>query len=251
MSNISTQDLFEAGCHFGHLTHKWSPKMAPFIFMEKEGIHLIDLNKTLVKLEESKQVAKNMVKSGRKILFVSTKRQAQEIISEAAKSVNMPYVTERWLGGMLTNYATVKKSIKKMQTIERNMSDGTFEALSKREKLVLGREHDKLTKFFSGIEDMHKLPGLIFIVDVKKEQIAVAEAIKLNVPIVGVVDTNSDPTPIDYPIPANDDSASSIQFIVGQIVEAIKEAQADLKASKDKEAAKKKAEQDKAQELEA
>lgn len=250
MSQISTKDLLDAGCHFGHLTYKWSPKMAPYIFMEKDGIHLIDLNKTLVKIEEAKQVIKNMVKSGRKVLFVATKKQAKEIVAEAAKSVDMPYVTERWLGGMLTNFATVKKSIKKMQTIEKNMKDGTFEALAKKEKLVLSREQEKLVKFFSGIENMHKLPALIFIVDVKKEHIAVAEALKLNIPTIGMVDTNSDPTKIDYVIPANDDSANSIQFIVNQIVDTIKEAAQEHKAEKDEEVAKKKAEKDSAKELE-
>lgn len=224
--------------------------MAPYIFMEKDGIHLIDLNKTLVKIEEAKQVIKNMVKSGRKVLFVATKKQAKEIVAEAAKSVDMPYVTERWLGGMLTNFATVKKSIKKMQTIEKNMKDGTFEALAKKEKLVLSREQEKLVKFFSGIENMHKLPALIFIVDVKKEHIAVAEALKLNIPTIGMVDTNSDPTKIDYVIPANDDSANSIQFIVNQIVDTIKEAAQEHKAEKDEEVAKKKAEKDSAKELE-
>ena len=251
MSNISTKELLEAGCHFGHLTRKWSPKMAPYIFMEKEGIHLIDLNKTLVKLEESKQVVRNIIKSGRRILFVATKKQAREIVSEAAKSVGMPYVTERWLGGMLTNFPTVKKSIKKMQTIEKNMTDGTFDALGKKEKLVLSREQDKLVKFFGGIAEMHKLPALIFVVDVKREHLSVSEAIKLNIPTIGMVDTNSDPTPIDYVIPANDDSANSIQFIVGQIVDAIKEAQNERKVEKDNEAAKKKADQDNKQELEA
>ncbi|MCK9481239.1 MAG: 30S ribosomal protein S2 [Bacteroidia bacterium] len=251
MSEISTKELLDAGCHFGHLTHKWSPKMAPYIFMEKDGIHLIDLNKTLVKIEEAKQVVKSLVKSGRKVLFVATKKQAKEIVEQAAKSVDMPFVTERWLGGMLTNFATVKKSIKKMQTIEKNMKDGTFEALAKKERLVLSREHEKLSKFFSGIENMHKLPALIFIVDVKKEHIAVAEALKLNIPTIGLVDTNSDPTKIDYVIPANDDSANSIQLIVNQITDTIKEALQEYKVDKEEEGAKKKAEKDSAQELEA
>lgn len=251
MSNITTKELLEAGCHFGHLTRKWSPKMAPYIFMEKEGIHLIDLNKTLSRLEESKNVVKNAVKSGRRILFVATKKQAKEIVEQAAKSVNMPFVTERWLGGMLTNFPTVKKSIKKMQNIEKNMKDGTFDTLAKKEKLVLSRDFDKLQKFFGGIEEMHKLPALIFIVDVKREHIAVAEAMKLNIPTIGLVDTNSDPTHIDYVIPGNDDSANSIELIVSQITSAIKEGLDERKKDKDAAEAKKKAEKDATQQLEA
>lgn len=249
MSNITTKELLDAGCHFGHLTRKWNPKMAPYIFMEQEGIHLIDLNKTVVKLEEAKTIARNIVKSGRKILFVATKKQAREIVSEAAKSVGMPFVTERWLGGMLTNFPTVKKSIKKMQTIQKNTADGTFDSLAKKEKLRLSREFVKLTKFFGGIEDMHKLPAAIFIIDVKREHLSVAEAMKLNIPTIGIVDTNSDPTNIDHVIPANDDSANSIDLIVKELVSVISEAQNERKKDKEAEAAKQKAEKDAKQEL--
>lgn len=251
MSNISTKELLEAGCHFGHLTRKWSPKMAPYIFMEKEGIHLIDLNKTLTKLEEAKHVVRNIVKSGRRVLFVATKKQAKDIIEQAAKSVDMPFVSERWLGGMLTNFPTVKKSIKKMQTIDKNMKDGTADTLAKKEKLKLGRDFQKLSKFFGGIEEMHKLPAVIFIVDVKREHLAVAEAMKLNIPTIGLVDTNSDPTNIDYVIPGNDDSANSIELIVSQITSAIKEAMDERKKDKENADAKRKAEKDQKQELEA
>jgi small subunit ribosomal protein S2 len=251
MSKISTQELLEAGCHFGHLTRKWSPKMAPYIFMEKEGIHLIDLNKTLSKLEDAQQIVKNIVKSGRKILFVATKKQAKEIVEQAAKSVDMPFVSERWLGGMLTNFPTVKKSIKKMQNIKKSMADGTGDTLAKKERLKLNREYEKLEKFFGGIQEMHKIPALIFIVDVKKEHLAVAEAMKLNIPTVGLVDTNSDPTNIDHVIPGNDDSANSIDLIVSQIVVAIKEAQDEKKKDKEITEAKKKAEQDEHKQIEA
>jgi small subunit ribosomal protein S2 len=236
MSEIKNKELLEAGCHFGHLTRKWNPKMAPYIFMEQDGIHIIDLNKTAVKLEEAKAAIRNFVKTGRRILFVATKKQAKEIVAEYAKSVNMPYVTERWLGGMLTNFATVKKSIKKMQTITKGTTDGTFDSLAKKEKLRLERERQKLEKFFGGIEEMIKMPVAIFIVDVKKEHIAVAEAMKLNIPTIGMVDTNSDPTNIDFVIPANDDSANSIEYIMKQITTTITEAQNERKKEKDAEA---------------
>lgn len=221
MSTVSQEELFEAGVHYGHLTRKWNPKMAPFIFTEKNEIHLIDLNKTAAKLEEAKMALQNIAKSGRKILFVSTKKQAKELVKNTAESLNMPYVTERWLGGMLTNYATVKKSIKKMQNIDKMATDGTFENIQKRERLVLNREKAKLERVLSGIEKIGRLPAALFIVDIKREHIAVAEAKKLNIPTFGVVDTNSDPTLIDFPIPGNDDAASSIECLLKHIAEGI------------------------------
>lgn len=233
MSSVSQEQLLEAGCHFGHLTRKWNPKMAPYIFMEQDGIHIIDLNKTAVKLDEAASAVRNMVKAGRKILFVATKKQAKEIIKEVAAEINMPFATERWLGGMLTNFATVRKSIKKMQTIDRMATDGTYANINKKEKLMLEREKAKLAKVLGGIADMSRLPSALFIVDVKREHLAVAEAIKLNIPTIAMVDTNSDPTNIDYPIPSNDDSSKSIKLIVDVIVKAIEEGQLDRKKEKD------------------
>lgn len=233
MSSVSQEQLLEAGCHFGHLTRKWNPKMAPYIFMEQDGIHIIDLNKTAVKLDEAASAVRNMVKAGRKILFVATKKQAKEIIKEVATEINMPFATERWLGGMLTNFATVRKSIKKMQTIDKMATDGTYANINKKEKLMLEREKAKLAKVLGGIADMSRLPSALFIVDVKREHLAVAEAIKLNIPTIAMVDTNSDPTNIDYPIPSNDDSSKSIKLIVDVIVKAIEEGQLDRKKEKD------------------
>lgn len=230
---LTYQELLDAGVHFGHLTRKWNPKMAPYIFMEQDGIHIIDLNKTAVKLDEAASAVRNMVKAGRKILFVATKKQAKEIIKEVAAEINMPFATERWLGGMLTNFATVRKSIKKMQTIDRMATDGTYANINKKEKLMLEREKAKLAKVLGGIADMSRLPSALFIVDVKREHLAVAEAIKLNIPTIAMVDTNSDPTNIDYPIPANDDSSKSIKLIVDVIVKAIEEGQLDRKKEKD------------------
>jgi small subunit ribosomal protein S2 len=221
MSTVSQEELFEAGVHYGHLTRKWNPKMAPYIFTQKNDIHLIDLNKTVAKLEEAKMALQNIAKSGRKILFVSTKKQAKGLVKETAENLNMPYVTERWLGGMLTNYATVKKSIKKMQNIEKMASDGTFDNIQKRERLVLNREKAKLERVLSGIEKIGRLPAALFIIDIKREHIAVAEAKKLNIPTFGIVDTNSDPTLIDFPIPGNDDAASSIEYLLKHIAEGI------------------------------
>lgn len=233
MSSVSQEQLLEAGCHFGHLTRKWNPKMAPYIFMEQDGIHIIDLNKTSMKLDEASSAIRNMVKSGRRILFVATKKQAKEIIKEAAAQTNMPFATERWLGGMLTNFATVRKSIKKMQTIDKMATDGTYANINKKEKLMLEREKAKLAKVLGGIADMSRLPSALFIVDVKREHLAVAEAIKLNIPTIAMVDTNSDPTNIDFPIPSNDDSSKSIKLIVDVIVRAIEEGQLDRKKEKD------------------
>ncbi len=249
MSSVSQEQLLEAGCHFGHLTRKWNPKMAPYIFMEQDGIHIIDLNKTAIKLDEAASAVRNMVKSGRKILFVATKKQAKEIIKEVASQTNMPFATERWLGGMLTNFSTVRKSIKKMQTIDKMATDGTYANINKKEKLMLEREKAKLAKVLGGIADMSRLPSALFIVDVKREHLAVAEAIKLNIPTIAMVDTNSDPTNIDFPIPCNDDSSKSIKLIVDVIVKAIEEGQLDRKKEKDSaEIEKSKAEKESATE---
>jgi small subunit ribosomal protein S2 len=239
MTKITQEELLEAGVHFGHLTRKWNPKMAPYIFMEKNGIHLIDLNKTAVKLEESAEALKNIVKSGRKVLFVATKKQAKEIIETEAARVNMPFVTERWLGGMLTNFTTVRKSIKKMQTIDKMATDGTYQNINKKERLMLEREKVKLQRLFGGIADLNRLPAALFICDIKREHIAIAEAKKLNIPTFAIVDTNSDPTVVDFPIPANDDAAKSIALIAKVMTNAISEGLAERK--KDKEAEDKEA----------
>lgn len=240
MSKITQEELLEAGVHFGHLTRKWNPKMAPYIFMEKNGIHLIDLNKTAVKLEESAEALKNLVKSGRKVLFVATKKQAKEIIETEAARVNMPFVTERWLGGMLTNFTTVRKSIKKMQTIDKMATDGTYQNINKKERLMLEREKTKLQRLFGGIAELNRLPAALFICDIKREHIAIAEAQKLNIPTFAIVDTNSDPTVVDFPIPANDDAAKSIALITKVMTDAIAEGLSERK--KDKEAEDKEAE---------
>lgn len=233
MSNITTQALLDAGVHYGHLTRKWNPKMAPYIFMEQNGIHIIDLNKTQAKLSEAQAAIKNIVKSGRKILFVATKKQAKELVAAHARNVNMPYVTERWLGGMLTNFATVRKSIKKMQSIDKMATDGTYANLNKKERLMKDREKAKLQRVLSGIEDLNRLPAALFIVDIKREHIAVAEAQKLNIPIFALVDTNSDPTLVDHAIPGNDDASKSIEIITGSISEAISEGLQERKKVKD------------------
>jgi len=233
MSQITQQELLEAGVHFGHLTRKWNPKMAPYIFMEKNGIHLIDLNKTSVKLEEAAQAIKNIVKSGRKVLYVATKKQAKELIENEAKRVNMPFVTERWLGGMLTNFTTVRKSIKKLQTLDKMATDGTYNNMAKRERLMVEREKEKLRRVLGGIADLNRLPAALFIVDIKREHIAISEAHKLNIPTFAMVDTNSDPTVVDYAIPANDDAAKSIALITRVITDAIAEGLAERKKEKE------------------
>ncbi|MEO8794475.1 MAG: 30S ribosomal protein S2 [Daejeonella sp.] len=238
MARTTYQDLLDAGVHFGHLTRKWDPKMAPYIFMERNGIHIIDLNKTLTKLEEAAAAIKQIVKSGRKVLFVSTKKQAKDIVAEQARSVNMPYVTERWLGGMLTNFATVRKSIKKMSNIDKMTKDGTYDVLSKKEKLMIQRERIKLESLLGGIADLNRLPAALFIIDVKKEHISVAESMKLNIPTFAMVDTNSDPSNIDFPIPANDDATKSITLIMDVIMKAINEGLEERKVEKDQEADK-------------
>ena len=238
MARTTYQDLLDAGVHFGHLTRKWDPKMAPYIFMERNGIHIIDLNKTLTKLEEAAGAIKQIVKSGRKILFVSTKKQAKDIVAEQARSVNMPYVTERWLGGMLTNFQTVRKSIKKMSNIDKMTKDGTYDVLSKKEKLMIQRERIKLESLLGGIADLNRLPAALFIIDVKKEHISVAEAMKLNIPTFAMVDTNSDPSNIDFPIPSNDDATKSITLIMDIVMKAIHEGLEERKVEKDQEADK-------------
>jgi len=234
MSRISTDQLLDAGVHFGHLKSKWNPNMAPYIFMERNGIHVIDLNKTVAKLEEAASALKQISKSGKKILFVATKKQAKEIVAEAVKKINMPYVTERWPGGMLTNFATIRKAVKKMITIDKMSTDGTFDTISKKEKLTIAREREKLETQFGSISDMSRLPAALFIVDISKEHIAVAEARRLNIPTFAIVDTNSNPNLVDYPIPANDDAAKSISLIMDVIVDAIQEGLSDRKVEKDK-----------------
>lgn len=238
MAKTTYQELLDAGVHFGHLTRKWDPKMAKYIFMERNGIHIIDLNKTLTKLEEATSAIKQIVKSGRKVLFVATKKQAKELVAQHAQDVNMPFVTERWLGGMLTNFATVRKSIKKMSNIDKMTKEGTYDVLSKKEKLMIQRERVKLETLLGGISDLNRLPAALFIVDVKKEHIAVSEAQKLNIPTFAMVDTNSDPDSIDFPIPANDDASKSIDLICSVVAKAIKEGLEERKRDKEEEAEK-------------
>jgi len=238
---LTPQQLMDAGVHFGHLTRKWNPKMAEYIFMENNGIHLIDLNKTVKCLDEAVSAMKGIVRNGRKILFVATKKQAKDIITEEATRLNMPYVTERWLGGMLTNFITIRKSLKKLQQIEKLMKDEAFENITKKEKLTLTREKAKLQKQLGGISDLNRPPAALFVIDVKREHIAVAEAQKLNIPVFAMVDTNSDPTQVDFPIPANDDAFKSISIITRYIGQAIEEALNERK--KDKEEASQKKEE--------
>jgi len=238
MARTTYDELLDAGVHFGHLTRKWDPKMAQYIFMERNGIHIIDLNKTLTKVEEAAAAIKQIVKSGRKVLFVATKKQAKDIVADYAKSVNMPFITERWLGGMLTNFATVRKSIKKMSNIDKLTKDGTYSNLSKKERLMIQRERVKLETLLGGISDLNRLPAALFLIDVKKEHIAVSEALKLNIPTFAMVDTNSDPSNIDFPIPANDDATKSISLITGIIIKAIEEGLDERKREKEEEAEK-------------
>ncbi|MGN0226678.1 MAG: 30S ribosomal protein S2 [Paludibacteraceae bacterium] len=230
--------LLEAGAHFGHLKRKWNPAMAPYIYMERNGIHIIDLNKTVVKVEEAAEALKNLARSGRKILFVGTKKQAQEVIAAHAQEVGMPYITERWAGGMLTNFPTIRKAVKKMSQIDKMMTDGTLENVSKREKLQITRQREKLEKNLGSIADMTRLPSAIFVVDVIEEKIAVAEANRLGIPVFGIVDTNSNPNNIDFVIPANDDATKAIDVILSAVCDAIKEGLEERKVEKaDEEAA--------------
>ena len=232
MQSVDTKALLKAGVHFGHLKKKWNPKMKPYIFMEKKGIHIIDLNKTKDKLEEACAAIKSVARSGRKIMFVATKKQAKDIVADSARSVNMPYVTERWQGGMMTNFATIRRSVKKMQSIDKMLSDGSAENVTKKERLVLSRERDKMERVLGGIAQLNRLPAALFIVDVAHEHIAVAEATRLNVTTFGIVDTNSDPTQIDFPIPANDDATKSIKIMMGFITQAIQEGLEERKKDK-------------------
>jgi small subunit ribosomal protein S2 len=233
MSNIKYNDLLDAGVHFGHLTRKWDPKIAPYIFMERNGIHIIDLNKTIVCLEEAANYVESIVRSGRKIMFVATKKQAKDIVAEQARKLRMPYVTERWLGGMLTNFATIRKSLKKMSSMEKLMKDEAYLNLAKRERLMISREKEKLEKVLGGIADLTRLPAALFVVDIKREHIAIKEAKKLNIPVIAMVDTNSNPELVDVPIPANDDAWKSIQLITSYITKAIDEGLMIRKKDKD------------------
>ncbi len=236
MGNISHKDLLDAGVHFGHLTRKWDPKMAPYIFMEKNGIHIIDLYKTLDCLNLAAGALKNIVRSGRKVMFVATKKQARDLVTAEAKRLNMPFVTERWLGGMLTNFTTIRKSLKRMTTIDKLTKDEAYQNIAKRERLMISRERQKLERVLGGIADLTRLPAALFIVDIKREYIAVTEAQKLNIPVFGMVDTNSNPELIDYPIPTNDDAFKAIEIIITYIGKALEDGLMERK--RDKEDAK-------------
>ncbi len=243
MSRVSFEQLLEAGAHFGHLKRKWNPAMAPYIFTEKNGIHIIDLNKTVAKIDETANALKQIARSGKKILFVATKKQAKIIVAEKIKRVNMPYVTERWPGGMLTNFVTIRKAVRKMALIDKMATDGTFENISKKERLSITRERAKLETQLGSVVDLTRLPAALFIVDISKEHIAVAEAKRLNIPTFAIVDTNSNPNAVDFPIPANDDAASSVALIMEIMAKAIEEGLSDRKVDKEtaeeeKEAAK-------------
>jgi small subunit ribosomal protein S2 len=235
---VTYDQLLEAGVHFGHLSRKWNPAMAPYIFMERQNIHIIDLLKTQRMLEEACKAVRQYARSGKKVLFVGTKKQAKDILIDCANSVNMPYVTERWLGGMLTNFSTVRNSVRKLQKIERMEQDGTADLLQKKERLLLSREKEKLEKVLKGIVDLTRLPGALFLVDIKKEHIAIAEAMRLGIPTIAIVDTNSDPNLVDFPIPGNDDASKSIHIITQAITDAIKEGLAERKQEKEFEAPK-------------
>ena len=232
MSRTNFEELLEAGCHFGHLKRKWNPAMAPYIFMERNDIHIIDLHKTVVKIDEAAAALKQIAKSGRKILFVATKKQAKDVVSEKATAVGMPYITERWAGGMLTNFPTIRKAVKKMTTIDKMATDGTFDNISKREKLQITRQREKLEKNLGSIADLTRLPSALFIVDVMKERIAVLEAQRLGIPVFGIVDTNSSPTGIDFIIPANDDATKSVDVILSAMIAAIQEGLEERKVEK-------------------
>jgi small subunit ribosomal protein S2 len=237
MSNIELTQLIEAGAHFGHLTRRWNPKMKPFIFMEKNGIHIIDLKKTLTYLQQAKEETAKLVAEGKSFLFVGTKKQAKGVIESESKRCEMNWVSERWLGGMLTNFSTIRKSVKRLQNIEKQESDGTFDKITKKERLHLSRERDKLKKVLEGVESMTKLPGAIFVVDIKKEDIAVKEAKRLNIPVFAIVDTNCDPDEIDYLVPANDDAVKTIEVIVKQIADSVLEGQVQFQERKAEESA--------------
>ncbi|MGY8941959.1 MAG: 30S ribosomal protein S2 [Flavobacteriales bacterium] len=233
MEGTSFEQMLKAGVHFGHLKRKWNPHMAPYIFTEKKGIHIIDLHKTSVKLDEAAAAMKQIAKSGKKILFVATKKQAKEVVSERVKAVGMPYVTERWSGGMLTNFATIRKAVRKMSQIDKMSQDGTLNTMSKRERLQVSRQRAKMEKNLGSITDLTRIPAAIFIVDVTKEHIALAEAKKLGIPVFAMVDTNSDPRPVDFPIPSNDDASLSIALVLDSLVQAVAEGLQERKADKD------------------
>ena len=235
MAVVTIRQLLDSGVHFGHQTQRWNPKVKRFILTERSGIHIIDLNKTLAKLEEATEALKQMAKSGKKILFVATKKQAKEIVSTSVKNLNMPYVTERWPGGMLTNFATIRKAVKKMSSIDKMATDGTWENINKKERLFITREREKLEKTLGSIADLTRLPAALFIVDIHKEHIAVAEARRLGIITFGIVDTNSDPNLVDFAIPANDDSTKSIQLIMNVIAQAVQEGLSERKMDKEKE----------------
>ena len=234
MANLKFEQLLEAGVHFGHLKRKWNPAMAPYIFDEKKGIHVIDLNKTIVKIEEAGNALRQIARSGRKILFVATKKQAKDIVTDKVVETNMPYITERWPGGMLTNFKTTRKTIRKMSSIDKMMKDGTADTMSKRERLQMTRQREKMGKIFGSVADMSRLPAALFIVDIKKEHIALAEARNLGIPVFAMVDTNSNPTDIDFVIPSNDDATKSIELIIGDMCEMIKDGLGERKAAKQK-----------------
>jgi len=246
MAKVTFEEMLDAGVHFGHLRRKWNPNMAPYIFMERNGIHIIDLYKTQAKLDDALKALKQIAKSGRRVLFVATKKQAKDIVAESVKKVNMPYVTERWPGGMLTNFATIRKAIRKMTAIDKMKTTPSWLNLSKRERLQIDRERAKLDKNLGSIADMSRLPAALFIVDILKENIAVAEARKLNIPTFAMVDTNSDPTLIDFPIPANDDASKSIALIVNAATQAIAEGLAERKMAREKKAAENSAKEERA-----
>jgi len=246
MPRTNFEELLDAGVHFGHLKRKWNPNMAPYIFMERNGIHIIDLYKTAAKIEEAASALKQISRSGKKVLFVATKKQAKDIVAEKSKRVGMPYVTERWPGGMLTNFATIRKAVRKMASIDKMMNDKTFTNISKRERLQIQRERAKLEKQLGSIADLNRLPSALFIIDILKEHIAVAEAKKLNIPTFAIVDTNSDPKQVDFPIPANDDASKSISLIVEIMVKAIEEGAMERKVDKDKRAKEEETEREEA-----
>jgi small subunit ribosomal protein S2 len=241
MSRVTYKELLDAGVHFGHLKRKWNPSMAPYIFMERNGIHIIDLNKTIAKIDDAANALKQIAKSGKKILFVATKKQAKDIVADKAKRLNMPYVTERWPGGMLTNFATIRKAIKKMSSIDKMAVDGTFENISKKERLQISRQREKLETNLGSITDLTRLPAALFIIDISKEHIAVSEAKKLNIPTFGIVDTNSDPRLVDFAIPGNDDSAQAVNLVLEVISKAIEEGLSERKQDKDSIAEEEKA----------
>lgn len=223
MQTPSHKELLDAGCHFGHMKRKWNPKMSPYIFMERKGIHVIDLNRTIEGMEKAAKALRQMAKSGKKIMFVGTKKQGREIIAEAAQSVGMPYVTDRWLGGMMTNFPTIRKSIRKMQKIQTMLNDGSLENITKKERLTMTRAHTKLERVFGGMAQLNRLPNALLVLDINHEHLAVAEATRLGIKTIGIVDTNSDPTKVDFAIPANDDASKSIKIITDYLVAAIKE----------------------------